>query len=106
MWKLTGCLVVFALPLAAANAAGAAPAASPEATAQAKQWAGGVPAATGRLKFKSAGPVCMCAEGLSERDIEQALAKARTTNVERRESDASRSQAGGQEKTLNFGVAK
>lgn len=35
--------------------------------------AAGSPKATGRLRFKSAGPVCMCGEGLSERDIEAAM---------------------------------
>lgn len=104
MQKLTGWIVV--LSLAAASVAPAAAAAGPETTAQAKQWQGGVPAAKGRLKFKSSGPVCMCAEGLSERDIEQALAKFKPAGIGGPESDASRSQAGGQEKNHNFGVVK
>lgn len=82
MINLTGRPVVL-LFLAAASgmaSASAAPMTSQETTTQAAQRQktqiqGGVPAPKGRLKFKSSGPVCMCAEGMSERDIEQAMAR-------------------------------
>ena len=33
------------------------------------------PSGKGRLRFKSRGPVCMCGDGLSERDIERAMVR-------------------------------
>lgn len=102
--------VAFLLSAAAASMAPviAAPLASvpPEMTLQATQGQGGVPAAKGRLKFKSAGPICMCAEGLSEKDIEQALAKSKAEKRTGSDSGSSPSQANSQEKNLNLGVAK
>lgn len=106
MQNLTGCAVVFLLSAGAANAAPAAPAAAPEMTTQATQGRGGVPAAKGRLKFKSSRPVCGCAEGLSERDIEQAITKSKPDKLARPNLDAGGSQASGQEETLNLGVTK
>lgn len=44
-----------------------------EASSQVVTQTAGVPPAKGRLRFKSAGPVCMCGEGLSEKDIEAAM---------------------------------
>ena len=65
-----------------------------------------MPAAKGRLKFKSSGPVCMCGEGLSERDIEQALAKSNLQKLAGQDSGTSQATGGGQERTLNLGAAK
>jgi len=80
--NLTGSAVVFLLLAAAGSIASvsADPVVLPETTTQtnqgqATQIQGGLPAPKGRLKFKSSGPVCMCAEGMSERDIEQSIAK-------------------------------
>ena len=67
----------------------AAPAISPEMTKQTTQGQGAVPEPKGRLKFKSSGPVCMCAEGLSERDIEQAIAKSKLDKIASPDSDTS-----------------
>lgn len=87
--------VVFFLLVAVANAA---PAVSPETITLAIKRQGDVPAAKGRLKFKSSGPVCMCAEGMSERDIEQAVAKSKQNKVADPDSGTSRSQDGANEK--------
>lgn len=107
---LTGWVVAFLLPVAAGSMSpvSAAPVFSSEInmSSQATPGQGGMPAAKGRLKFKSSGPVCMCAEGMSERDIEQAMAKSKADKIAGQDSGANRSQAGGQEKTLNSGVAK
>jgi hypothetical protein len=82
MINLTGRPVVLLLLAAAGGmpSVSAAPMTSQETTTQATQRQatqiqGGVPAPKGRLKFKSSGPVCMCGEGMSERDIEQRMAK-------------------------------
>jgi hypothetical protein len=82
MINLTGRSVVLLLLAAAGGipSVSAAPMTSQETTTQATQRQatqiqGGVPAPKGRLKFKSSGPVCMCGEGMSERDIEQRMAK-------------------------------
>jgi hypothetical protein len=48
----------------------------------------------------------MCTEGLSERDIEQAMARSKPEKIAGSELGTGRSQASGQEKTLNLGVAK
>ncbi len=91
------------------NTALAAPAGTPgaaEATQSPTRIQGGLPAPTGRLKFKSAGPVCICGEGLSERDIEKAMAKFKTDKDSVPGSDADRSQAGAKERNLNSGVSK
>lgn len=111
---LTGWVVAFLLPVAAGSMSpvSAAPVSSSEInmSSRATPGQGGVPAAKGRLKFKSSGPVCMCAEGMSERDIEQAMAKSGSGKIADKiagqDSGANRGQAGGQEKTLNSGVAK
>lgn len=104
-WAATFLLSVAAGSMATASAA---PLASvpPEVTVQATQGQGGVPAAKGRLKFKSAGPICMCAEGLSEKDIEQAMTKSKADKTTGPDSGSSRSQANSQETNLNLGVAK
>ena len=52
----------------------AAPASPPSPSATVATGGSGVPPAKGRLRFKSAGPVCMCGEGMSEKDIERAMA--------------------------------
>ena len=67
---------------------------------------GSVPAAKGRLKFKSAGPVCMCGEGLSERDIEQALAKQQLEKSGGQDPATRPVPVTGQENNINLGVAK
>jgi hypothetical protein len=84
MINLTGRPVVLLLLAAAGGmpSVSAAPMTSQETTTQATQRQatqiqGGVPAPKGRLKFKSSGPVCMCGEGMNERDIEKAMAKLR-----------------------------
>jgi len=96
----------FLLSLAAVSVApvGAAPVASGAQEMPVQK--GGLPAATGRLKFKSAGPVCMCGDGMGEKDIEQALAKAKSGSGAGVDKGASHGQAGGQEKNLNLGAAK
>jgi hypothetical protein len=38
--------------------------------------------ASGRLKFKGRGPVCVCSSGLSERDIEQAAKRRADAGTE------------------------
>ena len=67
---------------------------------------GGVPAPKGRLKFKSSGPVCMCAEGLSEKDIEQAMSKAKSARSSDSNSGSGHIQANTQDKPINLGVVK
>ena len=97
------------LSMTAANTAVAAPIGPPASAAISQQPTrvqGRLPLPTGRLKFKSPGPVCICGEGLSERDIEQAMAKFRSDKVATPDSDASRSRGGNPEKTLNSGVSK
>lgn len=46
-----------------------------EANSNASTVTAGAPPAKGRLRFKSAGPVCMCGDGMSERDIEAAMVR-------------------------------
>jgi len=58
----------------------AAAASSSEATSKASTVTSGVPPAKGRLRFKSAGPVCMCGDGMSERDIEAAMIRQGLAN--------------------------
>lgn len=94
------------LSLAAANAVAVVPAASAETTAQATPLRGGLPPPSGRLKFKSAGPVCMCGDGLSEQDIERAATRAKAEKSAGADPGTSRGQAGGQEKNLNLGDSK
>jgi len=111
MRNLTGWVVAFLLPLTAGAIApvGAAPIVAPGTSPQASPGPGGfssVPAATGRLKFKSSGPVCMCAEGLSERDIEQALAKLQLEKTAGQDPATRQAPVSGQEDKLNLGVAK
>ena len=102
MRNLTGWAVVFLLLAAAGSIASvsAATVVLPETTTQSTQGQktqiqGGVPAPKGRLKFKSAGPVCMCAEGMSERDIEQAMARLKQDKAAGSGSVTSNSQATG-----------
>ena len=106
MRHLTGWAIAFLFSLAPAATAAAEPVAGSQMSTQATQWRGGVPAPKGRLKFKSAGAVCGCGEGMSERDIEQAMARSKPGKIAGPDSDASGSQAGGQEKNLNLGVTK
>jgi len=111
MRNLTGWVAAFLLPMAAGGmgTASAAPLLAPETRPQASAAPGGlssVPAAKGRLKFKTSGPVCMCAEGLSERDIEQALAKLQPEKTAGQDSVTRQTSVSGQEKNLNLGVAK
>lgn len=47
----------------------------PKANGQISLIPGGRPSPKGRLKFKSGGPVCMCGEGMNERDIERLTEK-------------------------------
>lgn len=65
-----------------------------------------LPAATGRLKFKSSGPVCMCGEGLSEKDIEQALAKLQHEKSADQHSGSAQANATRPDNNLNSGAAK
>ncbi|MFA6310498.1 MAG: hypothetical protein WCV99_17505 [Sterolibacterium sp.] len=100
-------LLVAAAAIAPVGAATMVVAAEP--SSQASPGRGGfssVPAAKGRLKFKSSGPVCMCAEGLSERDIEQALARSSAEVIAGQDTGHNQTPVGGQEKNLNSGVAK
>ncbi len=102
MRNLTGWAVVFLLLAAAGSIASvsAATVVLPETTTQSTQGQktqiqGGVPAPKGRLKFKSSGPVCMCGEGMSERDIEQAMARLKQDKAAGSGSVTSSSQATG-----------
>ena len=102
MINLTGRPVVLLLLAAAGGmpSVSAAPMATQETTTQATQRQatqiqGGVPAPKGRLKFKSSGPVCMCGEGMSERDIEQAMARLEQDKAAGSGSVTSSSQAAG-----------
>lgn len=106
MRNLTGWVVAFpfAVVVAGIVPVNAAPVTSAEMLKPATPGQGGVPAPRGRLKFKSSGPVCMCAEGLGERDIEQALAKSQSDKVADGNADASPGNS--QKKTFNSGVAK
>lgn len=111
MRNLTVWVVAFLLPLTAGaiTPVSAAPIVRPETSPQASMGSGGfpsVPAATGRLKFKSSGPVCMCAEGLSERDIEQALAKLQSEKTAGEDPATRLASVSGQENNFNLGVAK
>lgn len=115
MRNWTSWVVAFLLVGSVAGVApvSATPAVSAELITPATSGQGGVPAPKGRLKFKSSGPVCMCAEGLSEKDIEQALAKARSEKGADKSADpnsgSGRIQANNQEKQEkphNLGVAK
>ncbi|GEM_PF-2994649 len=78
---LLAVLSAVALLLAGAAAAAEAPAspAVPEAAAAAGERAGETPARParkGRLRFRD-GPVCICSDGLSERDIRDGAARQR-----------------------------
>jgi len=102
MINLSGRSVVLLLLAAAGGmcSASAAPMTSQETTTQptqrqTTQIQGGVPAPKGRLKFKSSGPVCMCGEGMSERDIEQAMARLEQAKAEGSGSVTSSSQTTG-----------
>ena len=109
MRNVTGWVVALLVAAGAIAPVGAAPMVTPEARPQAATGPGAyaaVPAPKGRLKFKSAGPVCMCGEGMSERDIEHALAKSAAEKIAGQESGTSQTPVGGQEKNLNLGVAK
>ena len=90
---------------AAANVAIAGPGEPPDSAVLSQTQTrvqGGLPAPTGRLKFKSAGPVCICGEGLSERDIEKATPKFKSDKEAISKPGVSRSQ----EKPVNSGASK
>jgi len=108
MRNVTGRVAAMLFPLAVASMplASASPATAPELTPRAGNPRNGVPPAQGRLKFKSAGPVCMCGDGLSERDIEQALAKSTLDQSVSQAPGSVRAPSGGGEKNLNFGGTK
>lgn len=76
MWNLSGLAIVYFFAVAVAHAT---PAISAETAALETIIKGQseVPVTKGRLKFKSSRPVCMCAEGMSERDIQQALTRSK-----------------------------
>ena len=95
MQNLMRWAVVFYLSVAFANAA---PAVSSETDTLAIKGQSEVPVVKGRLKFKSSRPVCMCAEGMSERDIQQALTRSKQGQVAEPDSDVKRSQDGSKEK--------
>ena len=104
-------VVVFLLSTAAGimAPAGAVPLLGQETTPQASVAPGGsgsVPPAKGRLKFKSAGPVCMCGDGLSERDIEQALAKLQSEKTGGQNPETRTVPVTAQENNINLGVSK
>lgn len=101
MRRLTGWLALSSA--AAVNAAAIAPAVSAEAaTTQSTTVHSVAPAPSGRLKFRRPGPVCMCGDGPSEKDIEQALDKSPKTTPAAR----GHGQAGSQHENLNSGVPK
>jgi len=115
MRKMTGWVAAFLVPVSIAVGGiapvGAATVVSAEIATPAplpiSKSPGALPAPTGRLKFKSAGPVCLCGDGgLSERDIEQALAKLKAEKVAGQDLDVGANQAGSPERTPNLGVAK
>jgi len=105
MRNLTGWAAGWAVALLLAAVGGMSPVSAAqgvEISTQATPKQGGLPAPKGRLKFKSAGPVCMCGEGMSEKDIEQALARSQPDKST--DSGVGGGQTG--EKNLNLGVAK
>jgi len=106
MRNLTGCDVAFLLSVAAGSLVSVGTVTVLAAEMTSLQSQGGKPAPKGRLKFKTSGPVCMCAEGMSERDIEQAMAKLKTGNNPGPDSGDSRIQESSQEKTNNLGVTQ
>jgi len=113
MRSLTGWPVVFWLVAVATSVASvsAATVVLPETTAQVTQRQkaqiqDGVPAPKWHLKFKSSGPVCMCGVGMSERDIEQAMAKLKQDEAADSRSVTSSSQVTGKNKHQLKGVAK
>ena len=100
MWLVAGMLIVL---LAHAAPVFAAPESPPGLSSPVATRGSGVPPAQGRLRFKSAGPVCMCGEGLSEKDIERAMARqgpAKPDATEGRNREALEGQ------TPNGGVAR
>lgn len=104
---LTGSAVAFLLTaVAAGNLSLAAQAEMPEMVMHTKQKPGGLPPPRGRLKFKSSGPVCMCAEGMSERDIERAMEKLKAAKNSKLDSDTKSGQEKNQESYINPGVTK
>lgn len=62
--------------------AGAAVAQEPASPANASSPVSSPVPASGRLKFKGRGPVCVCSSGLSERDIEQAAKRRADAGTE------------------------
>lgn len=106
MRNLTGWAVVFLLSVAAGSLASVVTVTALAEEMTPLQRQGAVPAPKGRLKFKSSGPVCMCAEGMSERDIEQAMVKLKAGNNPGPDAADSRSQESSQEKTNNLGVTQ
>lgn len=96
MWNLMRLAVVCCLTVAVAYAA---PAVSAETTAlELTKVQSEVSVVKGRLKFKSIRPVCMCAEGMSERDIQQALARSKQGQIVEPDKDINRSQDASKEK--------
>lgn len=91
-------------------AAGYAMATTPEMTTPITRGQGWKPVPKGRLKFKSSGPVCMCADGMSERDIEKAMAKFKANKASNSDAVASHSlessQKSSQENPPNLGATK
>jgi hypothetical protein len=108
MWNSKGLAVVFLLTVTGGCIVlpGPVQAATPEVTTPVTKEQYRLPPPTGRLKFKSSGPVCMCAEGMSERDIEQAMAKLKAEKSSGSEGVAKRSQESSQETSHNLGVTK
>lgn len=64
----------------------------PKANGQISLIPGRRPSPKGRLKFKSGGPVCMCGEGMSERDIERLTEKLKENRAAGSESVTTDSQ--------------
>ena len=100
MWLIAGLLVVL---LAHAVPAYAGPGSLPDLNAQSAVGRADLPPAKGRLRFKSAGPVCMCSEGLSEKDIERAMVRQ---GLAKPEATEERDRSAMESKTPNGGVAR
>lgn len=101
MWLIIEFLLVL---LAYATPAIAAPESQSQISPPLTAASGGAPPPAGRLRFKSAGPVCMCGEGLSEKDIERAM--ARQAKAKQPAAAEGRNKAPTESQTPNEGVSQ
>jgi hypothetical protein len=107
MRNLIGLTILFlVLPTSAANADSSTIETVTETVQQKTPVKGMLPAAKGRLKFKSAGPMCICGEGLSERDIaQQQIVRSKSGEV-LPDIAGDHNQSSNLQNNINTGVAK